>query len=59
MVGKSRETPPCPSETTEIVMVCVEMALGDVLARGAKMFEVPAAVMVGTVEVADAVVERP
>lgn len=40
-------------------MVCVEIVLGDVLAGGAKMFEVPAALMVGTVEVADAVVETP
>ena len=56
-VGRSRETPPCPSETTEIVTVCVKTLLEDVPTDDAKMFAVPAAVITGTLEVEDAVVE--
>ena len=56
-VGNSREIPPCPFETTEIVRVCKALVLVDELTVGAKIFEVPAAVMLGTLEVEDAVVE--
>ncbi len=56
-VGNSRDTPPCPFETTEIVTVCIAFVFIDVLTEDTKTFEVPAAVMLGTLDVEDAVVE--
>ncbi len=56
-VGKSRDTPPCPFETTEIVTVCIAFVFIDVLTEGTKTFEVPAAVMLGMLDVEDAVLE--
>lgn len=56
-VGSSRETPPRPSETTEIVTVCVKALLEEVPTDDAKMFAVLAAVITGTLKAEDAVVE--
>lgn len=57
LVGKSREAAPCPFDTTEIVTVCVAPLVVDPPTEGAKISEVPAAVMAGTEEAEDAVVE--
>lgn len=57
LVGKSRETPPCPFDTTEIVTVCVAPLVVDPSTEGAKISEVPATVMAGTEEAEDVVVE--
>lgn len=60
-VGSTSETPPYPSETTKIVTVCtVAISLTEAPTDdGAKIFAVPAAVIVGTLEVEeeDAAVE--